>query len=55
MCSSDLTQVVRGPRDFDQIRASDPGFTQAICHMMDLPVKTVLAAATDLVRFTDQA
>ena len=49
------TRVVRGPRDFEQIRASDPGFTQAICHMMDLPVKAVLAAANDLIKASEPA
>ena len=49
----DLTRVVRGPRSYDQIRASDPGFDQAICHMMDLPVKTVIAAAEALIQKTE--
>ena len=47
------TRVVRGPRSFEQIRAVDPGFGQAVCHMMDLPVKTVLAAANDLLKATE--
>ena len=34
-------RVVRGPRSFEQIRAVDPSFGQALCHMMDLPVETV--------------
>jgi len=42
-------RVVRGPREFEQIRAADPGFTQALCHMMDLSVPTVLAAARELL------
>ena len=46
-------RVVRGPRSFEQIRAVDPGFGQALCHMMDLPVKTVLAAANDLLKATE--
>lgn len=46
-------RVVRGPRTFEQIRAVDPDFTQALCHMMDLPVKTVIAAANDLVKATE--
>ncbi len=43
------TKVVRGPRTFEQILAVDPGFQQAVCHMMDLPVDTVVAAARDLL------
>lgn len=46
------TQVVRGPRDFEQIVAVDPSFQQAICHMMDLTVETVVAAARDLLART---
>ena len=46
------TRVVRGPRGFEAIKASDPGFTQVICHMMDLPVDTVVAAAKDLLKAT---
>ncbi|WP_309604581.1 glycosyltransferase family 9 protein [Phenylobacterium sp.] len=47
------TRVVRGPRDFEQVRAVDPGFTQALCHMMDLRVDTVVRAAEDLLAATD--
>ena len=47
------TRVVRGPRSFEQIQAVDPGFGQALCHMMDLPVKTVIAAANDLLKATE--
>ncbi|WP_293677438.1 glycosyltransferase family 9 protein [uncultured Phenylobacterium sp.] len=46
-------RVVRGPRGFAAIKASDPGFTQVICHMMDLPVETVVAAAKDLLKATE--
>ena len=42
-------RVVRGPRDFEQIKAADPGFTQALCHMMDLTVPAVVKAARELV------
>jgi len=49
----DHTRVVRGPRSFEQIRAVDPGFGQALCHMMDLPVKTVVTAANDLLKATE--
>lgn len=47
------TRVVRGPRSFDQIRAADPALNQAICHMMDLSVETVAAAAIDLLAATE--
>jgi ADP-heptose:LPS heptosyltransferase len=46
-------RVVRGPRDFEQIRATDPGFTQALCHMMDLSVEKVARAAKDLLAATE--
>jgi ADP-heptose:LPS heptosyltransferase len=45
-------RVVRGPREFEQIRAVDPGFTQALCHMMDLSVDKVARAAKDLLTAT---
>jgi ADP-heptose:LPS heptosyltransferase len=48
-------RVVRGPRSFDQIRALDPGFGQALCHMMDLTVDTVLGAAESLLAETETA
>ncbi|WP_293907221.1 glycosyltransferase family 9 protein [Phenylobacterium sp.] len=46
-------RAVRGPRGYAQIKAADPGFTQMICHMMDLPVETVVAAARDLLKATE--
>ena len=46
-------QVVRGPREYEQIRAVDPGFTQALCHMMDLSVETVAKAAKSLLTATE--
>ena len=46
-------QVVRGPRGFEQIRAVDPGFTQELCHMMDLTVEQVTATAIDLFNATE--
>ena len=49
----DHTRVVRGPRSYEQIRAVDPGFQQALCHMMDLPVETVVSAARELLRATE--
>jgi len=47
------TRVARGPRSYEQIRAVDPGFGQALCHMMDLPVETVVQAAEELLAATD--
>ena len=48
------TRVARGPRSYEQIRAVDPGFGQALCHMMDLTVETVVDAAADLLTSTDR-
>jgi ADP-heptose:LPS heptosyltransferase len=48
-------KVARGPRSFDQIRAVDPGFGQALCHMMDLTVETVTDAAESLLAETAPA
>lgn len=39
---------VRGPRSFEQIEAADQGRHQELCHMMDLTVETVVAAARQL-------
>ncbi|MDP3174138.1 MAG: glycosyltransferase family 9 protein [Phenylobacterium sp.] len=47
------TRVVRGPREFEQIRAVDPGFAQALCHMMDLTVDVVTASARELLASTE--
>lgn len=44
------TQVVRGPRSFAQIQAVDPGLCQPVCHMLDLPVETVVEAAKALFK-----
>lgn len=49
------TRVVRGPRSFEEIRTADPGFGQAICHMMDLRIETVVSAAKDLLKATEPA
>ena len=46
------TRVVRGPREFEQFKAVDPGLNQTIGHMMDLPVDTVVEAARDLLEAT---
>ncbi|MFN3523458.1 MAG: glycosyltransferase family 9 protein [Phenylobacterium sp.] len=49
------TAVVRGPRTFDQIQMVDPGHQQALCHMMDLSVDVVAAAAFQLHAETESA
>ena len=48
------TRVARGPRTYEQIRAVVPGFGQALCHMMDLTVETVGAAAEELLAATEK-
>ena len=50
----EATRVVRGPRDFETIRAIDPGYQQELCHMMDLSLNTVQAAATKLLADTSR-
>jgi ADP-heptose:LPS heptosyltransferase len=46
------TRVVRGPRSFSQIQAVDPGLSQPVCHMLDLPVSKVVQAAKALFEAT---
>ena len=46
------TRVVRGPRSFDDIRERDPHLSHAVCHMMDLSVPRVVAAAKELIAKT---
>jgi ADP-heptose:LPS heptosyltransferase len=41
-------RALRGPRDFDTLKAADPELNQAICHMQDLPVDWVVSAAKKL-------
>ncbi|KRA61561.1 ADP-heptose--LPS heptosyltransferase [Caulobacter sp. Root655] len=43
------TRAVRGPRTLDQFLAVDPDLSQAIRHMSDLPVATVVRAAKELL------
>ncbi len=43
------TRAVRGPRTFEQFLAVDPDLSQAIRHMSDLPVTTVVRAAKALL------
>ncbi|MFM8821405.1 MAG: glycosyltransferase family 9 protein [Phenylobacterium sp.] len=42
-------RALRGPRTLDQIRTLDPDLSQAICHMMDLSVESVVAGARQLI------
>jgi ADP-heptose:LPS heptosyltransferase len=44
-----LTKAVRGPRSFEQFLTVDPDLSQAIRHMSDLPVTTVVKAAKALL------
>jgi ADP-heptose:LPS heptosyltransferase len=45
-------RAVRGARSLDDIRRVDPGLDQALCHMMDLSVDRVVAAAEALLAAT---
>ena len=46
-------RTVRGARSFEEIRALDPHLNQEICHMMELRVDAVTAAARRLVDETE--
>jgi len=46
------TRTARGTRSFESHRGVDPGLNQAICHMMELAVPTVLTAAEALIADT---
>jgi ADP-heptose:LPS heptosyltransferase len=48
----DQVRAIRGPRSFKALQASDPGLDQPVCHMLDLPVETVGAAALELLKQT---
>lgn len=45
-------RVLRGARTLDQIQTLDPDLSQAICHMMDLSVESVVAASRRLIAET---
>ena len=49
----DKAVAVRGPRTFEQFLAIDPDLSQAIRHMSDLPVATVVRAAKALLARTE--
>jgi hypothetical protein len=44
---------VRGSRPFEAFRRIDPKLNQALSHMMDLNVETVVRAAHDLLIHTE--
>lgn len=44
-----LARTVRGPRSFEAVKQADPRLNQPVCHMLDLPVETVLEAAHELL------
>lgn len=46
-------RTVRGARGFEEIRAMDPHLNQQICHMMELRVDAVTAAARRLIEETE--
>ena len=46
-------RTVRGARSFEEIRALDPQLNQQICHMMELRVDAVTAAAHRLISETE--
>ncbi len=46
-------RAVRGPRDLEMIRKSDPDLNQALCHMFDLSVDVVALAAARLLKETE--
>ena len=48
-------RALRGPRDVDMLRKLDPDFNQAICHMFDMSVDVVVAAAKKLLKETEGA
>nr|WP_295108409.1 glycosyltransferase family 9 protein [uncultured Caulobacter sp.] len=49
----DKAVAVRGPRSFEQFLAVDPDLSQAIRHMSDLPVATVVREAKALLARTE--
>ena len=47
------SRSVRGSRSFEAIRAADPSLDQSVCHMLDLQVESVTAAAAALLARTE--
>ena len=48
-----LGRVVRGSRDLEAIRKVDAELNQAVCHMFDLSVESVVDAATRMLKETE--
>ena len=46
-------RAVRGPRDFAAFKAIDPELSNAVCHMQDLSIAKVTAAARELIAATE--
>jgi ADP-heptose:LPS heptosyltransferase len=46
-------RAVRGSRDLDSFRRIDPELNQAVCHMFDLSVESVVDAAIKLLKETE--
>jgi ADP-heptose:LPS heptosyltransferase len=46
-------RAIRGPRSFENFLGADPHLDQALNHMLDLPVDTVLNAAVQLIADTE--
>ncbi len=46
-------RAVRGPRGLPAIRAADPALGQQVCHLLDLTVDKVVAAARELLAQTE--
>jgi ADP-heptose:LPS heptosyltransferase len=49
----DKARTVRGPRGLKAIHAADPTLSQQVCHLLDLTVDQVVAAARDLLAETE--
>jgi ADP-heptose:LPS heptosyltransferase len=48
-------RAVRGARSFADFKRIDPELNQAVCHMVDLSIGKVSAAARQLLQDTDPA
>lgn len=49
----EAARLVRGPRDFAAFKAIDPELSNAVCHMQDLSIARVVAAARALLAETE--
>jgi ADP-heptose:LPS heptosyltransferase len=48
-----LARALRGPRDFETFLKIDPTLSNAVCHMLDLPVEWVSREARQLLKDTE--